>query len=213
MKIFYRLFCILLTCLPFGASANDEDQPVLLIVGLGNPGDKYKGNRHNIGFMAIDRIAKDYNFSPFKSKFQGYVTEGLIGNKKVVLLKPQTYMNNSGQSVGAAAKFYKFTPEQIIVLYDELDLEPGKLRVKTGGGAGGHNGIRSMDAHLPSKNYKRVRLGIGHPGDKNRVSGYVLSDFSKADEKWLEPLIEDISRYMDVLVEGDEGLFMTRVAQ
>ena len=186
---------------------------MLLLVGLGNPGDKYKGNRHNIGFMAIDQIAKDYNFPSFKSKFQGHVSEGRIGDQKVVLLKPQTYMNNSGQSVGAAAKFYKFTPEQIVVLYDELDLEPGKLRVKTGGGAGGHNGIRSMDAHLPSKNYKRVRLGIGHPGDKNRVSGYVLSDFSKTEQKWLEPLIEDVSRYMDVLVQGDEGLFMTRVAQ
>lgn len=212
-EFFSRLFCVLLTCLPMGANANDEDQPVLLIVGLGNPGDKYKGNRHNIGFMAIDQIAKDNDFSSFKSKFQGQVSEGHIAGQKVVLLKPQTYMNNSGQSVGAAAKFYKITPEQIVVLYDELDLEPGKVRVKIGGGAGGHNGIRSMDAHLPSKDYKRVRLGIGHPGDKNRVSGYVLSDFSKTEQKWLEPLIDDVARYIDLLVEGDEGLFMTRIAQ
>lgn len=183
-----------------------------LIVGLGNPGDKYAKNRHNIGFMAVEQIASDNHFSPFKSKFQGQVTEGRLGGDKVVLLKPQTFMNDSGRSVGEAARFYKIAPENIIVLYDELDLEPGKVRVKTGGGTGGHNGIRSMDAHLSSKNYKRVRLGIGHPGDKNRVSGYVLSDFSKTEQKWLEPLIWDVSRYIDLIVGGDEGLFMTRVA-
>jgi PTH1 family peptidyl-tRNA hydrolase len=184
-----------------------------LLVGLGNPGDKYAGNRHNVGFMAVDRIADDNHFPAFKSKFNGEYSEGRFGGQKVMLLKPMTYMNESGQSVGKVASFYKIPPEKIIVFYDELDLPPGKVKVKQAGGTGGHNGIKSIDAHLGDKNYWRVRLGIGHPGDKNRVSGYVLSDFSKEEQKWLPDFIDTVSRFSDYLVQGKEADFMTRVSE
>jgi peptidyl-tRNA hydrolase, PTH1 family len=183
-----------------------------LFAGLGNPGDEYANNRHNIGFMAIDEIADRYGFPPFRSKFQGQLSEGKIAGQKIVLLKPQTYMNNSGQSVVAAAKFYKMKTNQVVVFYDELDLEPGKVRVKLGGGAAGHNGIKSMHAHMPDANFWRVRMGIGHPGDKDRVSDYVLSNFSKEDKKWLKILLEAVGIHATLLAEGNDGDFMTKVA-
>jgi PTH1 family peptidyl-tRNA hydrolase len=184
---------------------------MLLIAGLGNPGPQYAGNRHNIGFMAVDAIQKDQSFGPWTKKFKGEISEGQIGTEKVLLLKPQTFMNDSGVSVADAARFYKLEPVQIVVIHDELDLAPGKVRVKTGGGNGGHNGLRSIDAHL-GKDYRRVRLGIGHPGSKERVHGHVLSDFHKSDRIWLDPLIEAVARNIGMLVEGDDAQFMNRLA-
>ena len=184
-----------------------------LIVGLGNPDEKHEGNRHNVGFMAIEHIADTHDFEPFKKKFLGAVAKGKIGSETVLLLTPHTYMNNSGNSITQAAKFFKIPPEKIIVLYDELDLDPGKLRVKKGGGAAGHNGIRSAIAQLGTPDFWRVRIGIGHPGDKSRVSNYVLSDFSKAEQKWLEPLLESLANEIPLMLEGKESDFMTRVAE
>ncbi|MCB9983215.1 MAG: aminoacyl-tRNA hydrolase [Rhodospirillales bacterium] len=184
-----------------------------LLVGLGNPGDKYKNNRHNIGFMAVDEIAQEYGFPAFRGKFHGDVSEGRIDGEKTVLLKPQTYMNESGQSVGKAAKFYKIPPERVIVFHDELDLEPGKCRVKMGGGVAGHNGLKSIKAHLGTADFGRVRLGIGHPGDKSRVSGYVLSDFAKAEVVWLERLVMALAKYAALLLREKSDDFMTRVAE
>jgi peptidyl-tRNA hydrolase, PTH1 family len=184
---------------------------MLLIAGLGNPGPQYAGHRHNIGFMALDAIQRDPSFRPWTKKFKGEVSEGQIGTEKVLLLKPLTFMNDSGASVAAAASFYKLEPGQIVVIHDELDLAPGKVRVKTGGGNGGHNGLRSIDAHL-GKDYRRVRLGIGHPGSKERVHGHVLSDFHKTDRDWLDPLIDAVSRNAPLLVGGDDAGFMNRIA-
>ena len=182
-----------------------------LFVGLGNPGAKYAGNRHNIGFMALDRIAADHGFSPWRRAFQGQVSEGRLGAEKVVLLKPETFMNLSGQAVRAAVDFYKIGPEAIIVFHDELDLAPGKCRVKQGGGHAGHNGLRSIHAHL-GEAYGRVRLGIGHPGHKDAVAGYVLHDFAKADQDWLDDLLRGISDGASALAEGDGARFMNAVA-
>ena len=182
-----------------------------LIVGLGNPGDKYNYNRHNIGFMAMDVIADDYSFSPFRAKFQGQISEGRIGGQKVVLLKPETYMNNSGQSVAAAAKFFKIPPEKIIVFHDELDLQPGKVRVRLGGGNAGHNGLKSIQAHIGTAGTWRVRIGIGHPGDKSRVSGYVLSDFAKDDQPWIEHIVPALSKHIDLLLQGKDSDYMSKV--
>ncbi len=182
-----------------------------LFVGLGNPGQKYAANRHNIGFMALDRIADDQGFGPWKSKFQAQITEGRLGSDKVIMLKPQTFMNLSGQSVGEAMRFYKLTPEDVVVFHDELDLAPGKARAKTGGGHAGHNGLRSIHQHIGA-DYDRIRLGIGHPGDKNRVSGYVLSDFAKADQVWLDDLLRGICDGAANLADGDAGKFMNAVA-
>lgn len=184
-----------------------------LLVGLGNPGSKYENNRHNIGFMAIDAIADAQGFPAFKKKFQGLLSEGQIAGEKVILLKPQTYMNNSGQSVGEAAKFYKLPIENIIVFHDELDLASSKIRTKKGGGHAGHNGLRSMDSHLNSKDYYRVRLGIGHPGDKEMVHGYVLGDFSKTESIWLEKMMEMIGVHAPLLLQGKDNEFMSKVAQ
>src|SRR6056297_3617388 len=153
---------------------------MLLFAGLGNPGTKYAGNRHNIGFMALDRIAADHGFGPWKAKFQGEIAEGRLGGEKLLLLKPMTYMNLSGQSVGEAMRFYKLAPGDVTVFHDELDLAPGKVRVKTGGGHAGHNGLRSIHQHI-GESYARVRLGIGHPGRKELVSHYVLQDFPKSE--------------------------------
>jgi PTH1 family peptidyl-tRNA hydrolase len=184
-----------------------------LIVGLGNHGQKYEKNRHNIGFMAADALAYDYSFSPWKKKFQGQCAEGRIDGQKVLLLKPETYMNESGRSAQEAAKFYKIAPENICVIHDELDLEPARLRVKKGGGTGGHNGLKSLDRCLPNKEYWRVRLGIGHPGHKDRVHGYVLSDFAKAErEKWLERIIEAQSDHFGLILGGEHEKFMSNVA-
>lgn len=182
-----------------------------LIVGLGNPGAQYARNRHNIGFMAVDRIASDHGFGPWKSKFQGQIAEGRLGRDKVLLLKPGTFMNRSGQSVGEAMRFFKLEPEDVIVLHDELDLAPGKLRVKTGGGHAGHNGLRSLHGHI-GDGYTRVRLGIGHPGRKELVSGYVLHDFPKADDVWLDDLLRGLSDGAADLADGDSGRFMNAVA-
>lgn len=181
-----------------------------LFVGLGNPGAKYARNRHNIGFMALDEIASDHGFSPWRSKFQGQVSEGRLGREKVILLKPETYMNLSGQSVGEAMRFYKLTLGDVTVFHDELDLAPGKLKVKQGGGHAGHNGLRSMHQHI-SEAYRRVRMGIGHPGHKDRVSGYVLHDFAKADEAWLDDLLRGCSDGAVHLAEGDNAKFMNAV--
>jgi PTH1 family peptidyl-tRNA hydrolase len=177
-----------------------------LFVGLGNPGKEYEKNRHNVGFMAIDEIASRFCNAPFRSKFSGMIAEGRVANEKVVFLKPQTYMNLSGNSVQQAAHFYKIEPENIVVFYDELDLSPGQVKVKKGGGSGGHNGIKSMDKCLATPEYWRVRIGIGHPGDKRRVSGYVLSDFAKADYEWLDDLIPALGKEVDKIVsEGAQG--------
>ncbi len=182
-----------------------------LFVGLGNPGAKYARNRHTIGFMAVDRIAGDHGFAPWRAKFQGQVSEGRLGSAKVVLLKPETFMNNSGQSVGEAMRFYKLTPGDITVFHDEIDLAPGKLRVKVGGGHAGHNGLRSLHAHVGDA-YRRVRMGVGHPGHKEAVPGYVLRDFPKADEEWLDDLLRGVSDGAAALAEGDAGRFQNAVA-
>lgn len=183
-----------------------------LIVGLGNPGSQYQHNRHNIGFMAVDEIIRRHNFSRKEKKFQALASEGVIGGEKVLLLQPQTFMNLSGQSVQAAAAFYKIPSDRIVVMHDELDLASGKIRTKFGGGAAGHNGLRSIDEHL-GKDYWRVRLGIGHPGEKERVTGHVLGDFSGADREWLEKLLTAIADHADRLVKGDMDGFMSKVSQ
>ena len=182
-----------------------------LFVGLGNPGAKYAGNRHNIGFMAVDRIATDHGFGPWRKAFHGLVAEGRLGAEKVVLLKPETFMNLSGQSVQGAVTFYKLALNEVVVLHDELDLAPGKLRVKQGGGHAGHNGLRSIHAHL-GEAYGRVRLGIGHPGHKDAVAGYVLNDFPKADADWLDDLMRGISEGAEALAAGDLVKFQNAVA-
>jgi len=182
-----------------------------LFVGLGNPGKKYTNNRHNIGFMALNQIANDHSFSPWKNKFQGQITDGKLGDEKVILLKPETFMNLSGQSVSETIKFYKIKIEDIIVFHDELDLAPAKLRVKISGGHAGHNGLRSIHQHIGA-DYHRVRMGIGHPGHKDRVANYVLSDFAKNDQNWLQDLLFGISDGAIYLVNNDAGKFMNAVA-
>jgi PTH1 family peptidyl-tRNA hydrolase len=182
-----------------------------LFVGLGNPGAKYAGNRHNIGFMALDRIAADHGFSPWRKAFQGLVSEGRLGTEKVALLKPETFMNLSGQSVQAALAFWKLPLADVTVFHDELDLAPGKLRLKQGGGHAGHNGLRSIHGHL-GDDYARVRLGIGHPGHKDAVAAYVLHDFAKADQDWLEDLLRGISEGAEALAMGDGQKFMNAVS-
>ncbi len=184
---------------------------MLLFVGLGNPGADYARNRHNIGFMAVDALVRRHSFSPWRAKFQGQVCEGTIAGEKVVALKPETYMNESGRSVAACAQFYKIEPKDIVVFHDELDLLPAKVRVKTGGGHAGHNGLRSITAHL-GPDFRRIRLGIGHPGAKERVTGWVLGDFAKVDREWLEPLLDDIAAAADRLVAGDDTGFMNALA-
>jgi PTH1 family peptidyl-tRNA hydrolase len=183
-----------------------------LFVGLGNPGASYAGHRHNIGFMVLDRLVERFAFPGWKSKFRGRLSEGPLGGEKVLLLEPTTYMNESGRAVAEAARFYKLDPADVVVFHDELDLAPFKCRVKLGGGVAGHNGLRSIAAVLGTRDFKRVRLGIGHPGDKNRVTGYVLGDFAKAER-------EDLDRFLDAVVDAapklaqrDDAGFMNRVA-
>ncbi|MBY6157928.1 aminoacyl-tRNA hydrolase [Pseudooceanicola nitratireducens] len=182
-----------------------------LFVGLGNPGGKYAANRHNIGFMAMDRIADDHGFAPWRSKFQAEVSEGVLNGEKTILLKPMTFMNLSGQSVGEAMRFYKLAPGDVTVFHDELDLAPGKLKVKMGGGHAGHNGLRSIHQHIGAE-YQRVRLGIGHPGHKDKVAPYVLSDFAKAEQGWLDDLMRGIADGAGQLAKGDPAKFMNAVA-
>ena len=182
-----------------------------LLVGLGNPGSDYAGHRHNIGYMAVDRIAADHGFGPWKRAFKGLVSEGRLGADKVVLLKPETFMNASGQSVQAAMAFYKLAIGDITVFHDELDLAPGKCRVKVGGGHAGHNGLRSIHANI-GEAYGRVRLGIGHPGHKDAVAAYVLHNFAKAEQDWLDDLLRGISDGAPSLADGDGGRFMNAVA-
>jgi PTH1 family peptidyl-tRNA hydrolase len=182
-----------------------------MIVGLGNPGDKYAGHRHNIGFMAVDEIFRRHSFSPWRKKFKAEIADGEICGEKVLLIKPQTFMNLSGESVGEAMRFYKLGLDEITVLYDELDLAPGKVRIKIGGGSGGHNGIKSIDAHC-GKDYRRIRLGIGHPGSKERVTSHVLGDFAKVDREWLEPMLTTIADEACLLAKGDDAGIMNKIA-
>ena len=184
---------------------------MLFIVGLGNPGAKYAGHRHNIGFMAADAIHGEHGFGPWQKKFSAEVSEGRLGGEKAWLIKPQTFMNESGRSVGEALRFFKEGPDSLVVMHDELDLPPGKVRIKTGGGNGGHNGLRSIDAHV-GKDYRRIRLGIGHPGHKDRVTGHVLGDFAKADREWLDPLLESIARNADLVASGEDAVLMNRLS-
>jgi PTH1 family peptidyl-tRNA hydrolase len=185
---------------------------VKLWVGLGNPEPGMLRQRHNIGFMAVDAIAHRHGFSPWRNRFKGLVAEGVVGGAKVLALKPMTYMNVSGESVQAAAGFYKLAPAAITAFHDELDLAPGKVRVKQGGGAAGHNGLRSMDRQLGTQDYWRVRLGIGHPGDKARVTGHVLGDFHKVDQEWLSALLDAVADAAPLLAQDRPEDFMTRVA-
>ena len=183
-----------------------------LWVGLGNPEPGMARQRHNIGFMALDVIAIRHGFSPWRQRFKGLVAEGMVGGEKVLGLKPLTYMNLSGESVQAAAAFFKLPPGDIVAFHDELDLVPGKVRVKRGGGAAGHNGLRSMDRMLGTPDYWRVRLGIGHPGHKDRVTGHVLGDFAKADRDWLIATLDAVADAAPLLAAGKPEDFMTRVA-
>lgn len=183
-----------------------------MLVGLGNPGSQYENNRHNIGFMAVDEIVRRHRFSAWRKKFDGLICDTVIDDAKIYALKPQTFMNLSGNAVQAMAAFYKIRPENIIVFYDELDLAPGKLRVKQGGGANGHNGLKSIDAHL-GKNYWRVRMGIGRPEDKERVTGYVLGNFAKGDALWLDKLLPVIAEEFPLLLQKKDGMFMTNIAR
>jgi PTH1 family peptidyl-tRNA hydrolase len=188
---------------------------MLLLAGLGNPGPRHAAQRHNIGFMAADLIVRRHGFSPWRKRFQGEVAEGTLGGIKTLVLKPMTYMNVSGQAVGEAVRFHKLALNDVVVLHDELDLVPGRVRMKTGGGAGGHNGIRDIDAHV-GVNYRRVRMGIGHPGHKDLVHGYVLQDFSKAErESWLPRVLDAVADEAPLLASGskvDDERFMSRVA-
>ncbi|MEJ6509365.1 MAG: aminoacyl-tRNA hydrolase [Octadecabacter sp.] len=181
-----------------------------LFVGLGNPGAKYAQNRHNIGFMALDQIASDHGFAPWRAKFQGQMCEGRLGSEKIILLKPETFMNLSGQSVGEAMRFFKLESTDTVVFHDEIDLAPAKVRLKSGGGHAGHNGLRSIHQHI-SPHYDRVRLGVGHPGHKDRVPGYVLSDFAKADQDWLDDVLRGMSDGAPYLVEDDGPKFLNAV--
>lgn len=184
---------------------------MLLLVGLGNPGPKYENNRHNVGFMAVDALHDRYGKGPYRSKFGGHLAEAEIGGEKVHLFKPATYMNASGRAVRGVTRFFKIKNKDVTVLYDELDLVSGKIRVKRGGGAAGHNGIRSISANIGPE-FRRVRIGIGHPGDKDRVTGHVLGNFTKADRGWLNGMLMAIVQAAPVLVEGDDARFMSDVA-
>ena len=180
-------------------------------VGLGNPGPQYALNRHNVGFMALDTIAEVHNFGPVMKKFQGWVQEGRIGTQKVLLLKPATFMNESGRAVGEALRFYKLGTEALTVFHDELDLAPFKVKVKRGGGSAGHNGLRSIDQHL-GPDFRRVRLGIGHPGHKDRVNGYVLGNYAKAELDPLTDMLGAVAAEAEWLAKGDDVRFMSDVA-
>ena len=181
-----------------------------LLAGLGNPGRGYAHNRHNIGFLAVDEIHRQYRLAPWRARFQGLVSEGEIGSERVVVLKPETYMNESGRSVAAAAHFYKLEPPAIVVIHDEVDLTPGRIRVKQGGGAGGHNGLRSIDAHL-GPDYWRLRIGVGHPGQAELVRPYVLQDFAKEERPLMSKVVVAAVEALPLLLAGDANGFMNKV--
>ena len=184
---------------------------MLLFVGLGNPEAEYRDNRHNVGFMAVDAIIDHHNYPRPRARFQGLLSEGRVGSERVLILKPMTFMNDSGRSVGETARFFKIPPEDVVVFHDELDLAAGKVRVKSGGGHAGHNGLRSIDQHL-GKDYRRVRIGIGHPGDKNKVHGHVLHDFTQDEIKWVAPLLDAIADSALLLATDDDSGFMSKIA-
>ena len=183
---------------------------MLIIAGLGNPGGKYAAHRHNIGFMAADEIVHRHSFGPWKNKFNAEISDGKLNGEKVLVVKPQTFMNESGQAIGEILRFYKEDLSNLVVIYDELDLPAAKLRIKTGGGSGGHNGIKSIDAHC-GKEYRRMRLGIGHPGAREKVTGHVLGDFAKADREWLDKLLQAIADNAPLLATGKDASFMNKV--
>ncbi|EJF81108.1 Peptidyl-tRNA hydrolase [Bartonella doshiae] len=183
-----------------------------LIAGLGNPGLQYQNNRHNIGFMAIDAIYQRFSFSPWLKKFHAEISNGLINGEKIFLIKPQTFMNLSGQAICEALRFYKLDLKNCIVIYDELDLPPGKVRVKTGGGSNGHNGIKSIDTYCGT-DYNRIRLGIGHPGSKELVHQYVLGNFTKSDQEWLSSILDAVAKNIPFLIKGNNSLFMNKISQ
>ena len=183
---------------------------MLLFVGLGNPGPQYAGNRHNIGFMAVQAIAKRHNIAPWRRKFQGVAVEGAIRAKKVLLLLPGTYMNESGRAVAEAAHFYKLDAGSVVVFHDEAELTPGKVRLKLGGGNAGHNGLRSISEHI-GNDYRRVRLGVGHPGNKDMMEAYVLQDFAKSERPWVEALCDIVADNVALLIEGKDSTFQNKV--
>lgn len=182
-----------------------------LLVGLGNPGSGYANNRHNLGFMTVDRIVERHGLGTWRTKFQGEISDGRMGGDKVSVLKPMTFMNESGRAVREAITFFKLNPEDVFVFFDEIELAPGKVRVKQGGGHAGHNGIRSLAAHI-GEDFWRVRMGVGHPGQKDRVSGYVLQDFAKADQQWVETFVDAAADATPLLIEDEANRFMTDVA-
>ena len=192
-----------------GSEADSAD--MLLVVGLGNPGAGHANNRHNIGYMAIEEIARRHGFGPWRRRFYGLTCEGRFGGRRVTALKPMTYMNLSGQSVGAAMRYYRLDPGEVIVLHDEIDLSPGRVRTKQGGGNAGHNGLHSLDSHI-GRNYRRVRFGVGHPGDANAVPNYVLRDFAKADTPWIDAVVDAVATEIGALAAGDTAGFMNRVS-
>lgn len=183
---------------------------MLLFVGLGNPGRAYARNRHNIGFMAVDAIASTHRASPFRQRFKGLASEASLGGDRIILLKPETFMNESGRAVGEAMRFYKITLSDVVVFHDELDLPPARLRIKIGGGNAGHNGLRSISENI-GNDYRRVRIGIGHPGDKDRVHGYVLSDFGKTETAWVDEICGAIAKNAVLLVQGDDASFQNKI--
>mgnify|MGYP001361141731 CR=1 FL=1 len=184
---------------------------MLLLVGLGNPGAKYAGNRHNIGFMAAGAIARAHNFGPWKKKFRSEVCEGSIGGVRALIMKPQTYYNDSGHAVAEASRFYKIAPKDIVVFYDEIDLAPGRFRMKSGGGAAGNNGVRSIAAWLDEDNFRRARLGTGHPGHADMVQGHVLSDFAKSEREWVDKLLDALAKSAPLLAQGEDEKFQGEV--
>jgi PTH1 family peptidyl-tRNA hydrolase len=182
-----------------------------LLVGLGNPGPRYAGNRHNIGFMAVDAIVRRHSFSSIRERFHSLTAEGTIDGEKIIALAPQTFMNDSGRAVQAAVQFFKLQPTDVIVIYDEIDLPLGKVRVKRGGGAGGHNGIRSIDAHIGA-DYWRVRMGVDHPGQKELVKSYVLMDFFKEEHETVQSMLDAVADAIPLMIAGDDGRFMNKVS-